>query len=188
MSYLSTDQVSELGFRFVGKNVIISDKASIYNPNRISIHDNCRIDDFCLLSGSLDIGAYTHLAPYCMLAGGEAGIVIGTYVTFAYGAKVFSETDDYSGNSLVGSLVPRELKYRLEKKQVEISSYCIIGTNSTIMPDGYLGEGVAVGAHSLVKSRLDSWGLYCGVPATFLRFRRRSVKSAFLELHPFLPN
>jgi len=148
----------------------------------ISIHDYCRVDDFCLLSGTLDIGSYVHLAPYCMLAGGEAGIVIGTYVTFAYGAKVFSESDDYSGGSLVGSLVPRQLKHRLLKHQIVISSYCIIGANAILMPMAHLAEGVAVGAHSLVKSRLESWSLYCGVSATFLRSRSREVKSAFLQL------
>lgn len=186
MTYLSTDQVTEFGFKHVGNNVLISDKASVYNANKISIGDNCRIDDFCLLSGSLDIGSFTHLAPYCMLAGGESGIVVGHYVTFAYGAKVFSETDDYSGKGLVGSLVPRELKIKLEKEQVYISSYCIIGTNSTIMPPSSLAEGVAVGAHSLVKTRLDAWGLYCGVPAVFLRSRSRAVKTSFLEIESTL--
>lgn len=186
MPYLSTGQVADLGFKSIGKNVLISDKASIYNANTISIGDNCRIDDFCLLSGCLDIGSFSHLAPYCMLAGGQSGIVIGNYVTFAYGAKVFSETDDYSGHTLVGSLVPRELKNGLEKKQITISSFCIVGTNSTIMPPASLDEGVAVGAHSLVKTRLDPWGLYCGVPAEFLRARSRTIKSLFLDIQSSL--
>lgn len=179
---MSTEQVTALGLRSVGKDVLISDRASIYNPESIVIHDNCRIDDFCLLSGNLVIGAYTHLAPYSMLAGGEAGIVIGRYVTFAYGTKVFSETDDYSGNCLVGSLVPREFKHSLVKSSVNICDYCIVGTNSTIMPPAYLEEGVAVGAHSLVKSSLNAWGIYCGVPAVLLKMRSQSIKNEFLSL------
>jgi acetyltransferase-like isoleucine patch superfamily enzyme len=182
MSYLSTEQVAALGFRSVGKNVLISEKASIYNPAVITIRDNCRIDDFCLLSGKLEIGSRTHLAPYSMLAGGEAGILIGSYVTFAYGAKVFSESDDYSGNSLVGSLVPRGLKLYLEKQHISIGNFCIVGTNSTIMPPASLEEGVAVGAHSFVKSRLPAWGIYCGIPATWLKARSSGIKSDFLNL------
>jgi acetyltransferase-like isoleucine patch superfamily enzyme len=184
MGYLSSWQIKRLGLKLAGNNLIISDKAAIYDAHKITLQDNCRVDDFCILSGELEIGAYTHLAPYVMLAGGRAGIEIGKYVTFAYGAKVFSETDDYSGMSLVGSLVPRDLKFGLTIKRVTVGDYCIIGTNTTIMPKGALEEGVAVGAHSLVKSSLAAWGIYCGVPAKWLRSRKRNVKDQFLKLHP----
>ena len=183
MGYLSEEEVSRMGFRHCGSGVMISDRAAIYDRHTITISDNCRIDDFCLLSGELIIGPYTHLAPYAMLAGGEAGINIGKYVTIAYGVKVFSETDDYSGNGLVGSLVPRRLKTTLEKGTIFIGDFCILGTNSTIMPGARLEEGVAVGAHTLVKTNLEGWGVYCGVPAARLKNRSRRVKDLFLQLH-----
>lgn len=46
MSYLTRDEIENFGFNKIGRNVLISDKTSIYNPQKISIGDNVRIDDF----------------------------------------------------------------------------------------------------------------------------------------------
>src|SRR5690606_42022487 len=51
ISYLSRKALEEIGFRSIGENVKVSDKASIYNPECISIGDHSRIDDFCIISG-----------------------------------------------------------------------------------------------------------------------------------------
>jgi len=181
MAYLSRSQIQQMGFKYIGENVLISNRSAIYDAERIVLHENTRIDDFCLLSGMLEIGSFTHLAPYTMLAGGLGGIHIGKYVTFAYGVKVFSESDDYTGDSLVGSLIPRHLKHGLTVNNILIQDYCILGTNSTLMPGAELGEGVALGAHSLVKKSLSPWGIYCGNPATWLCARSKNVKEKFLN-------
>ncbi len=44
--FYDSSELSKLGLKSVGKNVLISDKCSIYNPSNISIGDNVRIDDF----------------------------------------------------------------------------------------------------------------------------------------------
>ena len=56
MAYLSREHLENIGFKSLGKNVKVSDKASIYNPELIDIGDNSRIDDFCVLSGKVVIG------------------------------------------------------------------------------------------------------------------------------------
>ena len=48
-------ELQTLGFKAVGKNVFISNKASIYSPHLIEIGDNVRIDDFCILSGNINL-------------------------------------------------------------------------------------------------------------------------------------
>ena len=55
-SFYSQEELMKIGFLSVGKNVLISKKASIYNPSVISIGNNVRIDDFCILSGKVTIG------------------------------------------------------------------------------------------------------------------------------------
>ena len=60
MAYLTENQLQQLGFKSLGKNVKVSDKASIYNYDQIEIGDNSRIDDFCILSGNIKIGKYCH--------------------------------------------------------------------------------------------------------------------------------
>ena len=49
MGVLSRLQLEDIGFKSVGKNVLISDKASIYGAGNISIGNNVRIDDFVVL-------------------------------------------------------------------------------------------------------------------------------------------
>ena len=70
MAYLSQQELKSMNFKSIGKNVKISNKASIYNNNKIEIGDNSRIDDFCVVSGKTKIGRNVHIAPHCLVAGG----------------------------------------------------------------------------------------------------------------------
>ena len=49
-SFYSKEELKEIGFKKYGENVLISRKTSIYNPEKIIIGNNVRIDDFCILS------------------------------------------------------------------------------------------------------------------------------------------
>ena len=71
MAFLSKPQLLALGFKSLGENVNISDKSSIYNPHNISIGNNVRIDDFCILSAGSEIVIedYVHIACYSSLIG-----------------------------------------------------------------------------------------------------------------------
>jgi galactoside O-acetyltransferase len=47
-----------------------------------------------------------------------------------------------------------------------------------------LGEGVAVGAHSMVTKSCEPWGIYLGVPAKRITQRRKKIldlEKRFLE-------
>ena len=176
-SFLTRNELEQFGFRSVGKNVLISRKASIYNPENIEVADNVRVDDFSCLSGVIKIGKYTHFTPFCLIAGGETGIYIGNFCTFAYRVSIFSQSDDYLGNKMANSTVPPEFKD--EKKQItNISDHVIVGANSTIMPGAHLGEGSAVGAFSLVTKPTLPWGIYFGIPAK----RRKERSKRILEV------
>ena len=52
-SFLSESELKTIGFLKYGTNVLVSRKASIYNPEQIVLGDNIRIDDFCILSGNI---------------------------------------------------------------------------------------------------------------------------------------
>ena len=41
--FLSKEEIQKIGFKSVGENVLISDKASIYSPHLIEIGNNVRI-------------------------------------------------------------------------------------------------------------------------------------------------
>lgn len=175
-SFYSEAEIKELGLASFGKNVLISRKASFYKPEAISLGNNVRIDDFCLLSGGagIHIGNYVHLSAYAAIYGG-GGVVMENYSGLSSRATLLSETDDFSGNSMIHPFFPRDLKPGYISKEIALRKFSQVGMNSTVFPGVELGEGVAIGAHSLVNKSCDPWGIYAGIPATHLKERSRKL-------------
>jgi acetyltransferase-like isoleucine patch superfamily enzyme len=178
MAFYSNEQLISFGFKSLGKNIKISDKASIYNHDQISIGDNTRIDDFCVISGKVTLGRNVHVAIFCNIAGGELGVTMEDFSGLAYGCQVFSQSDDYSGRTLTNPTVPDKYKTEI-KAAVHIGKHCIIGTSSIIFPGITLGEGTAIGALSVVSKDTLPWSIYMGTPAK--RVKERSKELLALE-------
>lgn len=174
MAYYTHEQLESLGFKDLGKNVKISDKASIYNYDQISIGDNSRIDDFCVISGKIKIGRNVHIAPFCLVAGGEKGIVFEDFSGLAYQVQVFTQSDDYSGQTLTNPTIPNYYK-KEDKKEVVIKKHSIVGAGSIIMPGVILAEGTSIGALSLVRKKTEEWSIYLGNPAKKLKDRKKDL-------------
>lgn len=174
MSYLTDIELSKLGFKSIGKNVKVSSKASMYNIEEIEIGDNSRIDDFCVISGKVKIGKYVHIAPFCLVAGGEEGVQIDDFSGLAYQVQVFSQSDDYSGETLTNPTVPDEYKNEFKKK-VHICKHVIVGAGTIIMPGVILNEGTSVGAMSLIRKSTLEWSIYVGNPAKKIKDRKKSL-------------
>jgi len=174
MAYLTQDQLEKMGFKFLGDNVKISDKASIYNPETIEIGDNSRIDDFCIISGVVKIGKYNHITPMCLIAGGEKGVFLDDFCTLAYGVKIFSQSDDYSGSTMVNSLIPKKFK-KESFDTVKLEKQVIVGANSILMPGIVIKEGCSIGAMSLLNKSTEKWGIYVGIPAKRIKERKQDL-------------
>jgi acetyltransferase-like isoleucine patch superfamily enzyme len=174
VAYLTQQQLEQMRFKSLGKNVKISDSTKIYNADQIEIGDNSRIDDFCVLSGKIKIGKNVFMGVHGNLAGGINGIELSDFVTMAYYVNIFTQSDDYLGGTLTNSTVPR--KYKNEKfGSVKIGRHAIIGSNSVVMPDAHIAEGCAIGAMSLVTKPTQSWGVYVGVPVKKIKERKRDL-------------
>jgi acetyltransferase-like isoleucine patch superfamily enzyme len=174
MAYYTKEQLKQLGFKDIGENVKISDKASIYNCDQIEIGDNSRIDDFCVISGKIKIGKNVHIAPFCLIAGGEKGIIFEDFSGLAYQVQVFTQSDDYSGRSLTNPTIPDEYKKEV-KKEILIKKHSIVGAGSIIMPGVILAEGTSVGALSLVRKPTEEWSIYLGNPAKKIANRKKDL-------------
>ncbi len=173
-SFYSAQELATLGLKTYGKNVLISKKASIFGADQISIGDHVRIDDFCVLSGHIELGNYVHIAVSCCLFGGDAGIYMGDFTTISSRGAIYAISDDYSGEYMTNPMVPEELR-NVEQIPVYINRHSIIGTGSTILCGSTLGEGTSVGAMSLVKGMLEPWYIYAGVPCKKIKPRKRAV-------------
>jgi acetyltransferase-like isoleucine patch superfamily enzyme len=176
-SFLSAQEVESIGFRCTGKNVLISSHACFYNAHLISIGDNVRIDDFCIINGQAYIGNHCHIAPQCIISGAtkDADVTIHDFCTFAYGVKLFAKSDDYSGVTLTGATVP-SIHQRHDCRSIIVGKYSIVGASSVVFPGSYLAEGTAIGAMSLLKGdKTEPWSVYVGVPAYKLKKRQRDM-------------
>jgi len=174
MALLTGEQLERFGFRRVGANVRISDRVAIHNPSQIEIGDNSRVDDFCVLSGNIVIGRNVHVAVFCNLAGGSEGIVMEDFAGLAYGCHVFTQSDDYSGETMTNPTVPDQYKTEI-KKPVRLGKHSIVGTCSVILPGVTLGEGTSVWSMSLVNKSTQPWSIYFGIPARKVKDRKRGL-------------
>lgn len=175
-SFYSRDELLKIGFRSVGDGVRLSRRASIFSPGAISIGENVRIDDYCVLAGGsgLTLGSFVHIACYCALFAGSE-IVLEDFAGLSAHVLVYSESDDYSGESLTNPNIPAQYRTGMTKGKVTIRRHVIIGARSTILPGIEIGEGAAVGAHSLVTKKCEAWWIYFGSPARKLRRRSRKL-------------
>ena len=173
-SFYSYEELLTFGFKSVGKDVMLSRKASIYNACNISIGNHVRIDDFVILSGKITIGNYVHVNSYTGIYASTSGVTLEDYVNLSSKITIYAISDDYSGEYMTSPLIPEEYT-NLKRAPVTISKYTIIGTGTTILPGVIVGEGCAVGAMSLVRKSLDAWGIYAGIPCRYLKPRSRKL-------------
>ena len=178
-SFYSEEELKNIGFKKYGKNVKISRNASFYSPEEISIGNNVRIDDFCILSGKITIGSYVHIAAYCGLFG-RYGITFKDFSGLSSRVSIYSYSDDYLGRCLTNPTIPQEFRKKAEIGPVVLEKHALIGCGSVILPNSLLKEGVSVGALSLVNGTLEAWGIYTGVPTKY-RTKRGSLEMLEME-------
>ena len=109
--FYTPEQLQAIGFASLGHHVLISDKASIYNPANIHIGSDVRVDDFCILSageGGIHLGNYIHLSHMTTLIGAGA-IIIEDFCNISGKCSIYSSSDDFSGEYLAGAMTPRHL-------------------------------------------------------------------------------
>ncbi len=181
MAFLTDAQLAQMGFKWLGANVRISEKAAIYNPEEVEIGNNSRIDDFCVISGKVSIGRNVHIAVFCNVAGGEKGITFEDFSGLAYGCHAFTQSDDYGGRTLTNPTVPDKYKREI-KKAIVVGRHSIVGTSSLILPGVVLAEGTSIGALSMVTKSTEEWSIYFGSPAKRIKTRKRDLLKLEEEL------
>ena len=168
--------------------MLISDRAAIYGAERISLGNNVRIDDFCLLSageGGIEIGNYIHIAAYSSLIG-KALIRLMDFSGLSSRVSVYSSSDDYSGKSMTNPMVPEEFR-NVKSKPVIIGRHVIVGAGAVLLPGIEIGDGSAIGALSLVSKSVEPGVIVSGNPARTVT--KRSDRIFTLEAAMFgLPN
>lgn len=174
-SFYSEEELASMGFKSIGKGCRISRKASFYGIGKMSIGNNVRIDDFCILSGNITLGNNIHISAYVALYGSE-GIEFEDYTGISARSTIYSAMDDFSGECLVGPIHPKEFTC-LTGGKVTVRSFTQIGANVLIFPNLTIGEGCVVGACSMVRKDLEPWGIYYGLPVKRAKERKQDMKN-----------
>lgn len=172
-SFYSKEELSNLRLKSFGENVLISRKTSIYSSENISIGDNVRIDDYCILSGNIALGSNIHISAYSSLYGAK-GIIMENNTGISPKTIIFSAMDDFSGDYLIGPIHPPE-KTHVTGGKVILKEYSQIGAACIVFPNLTIGAGTVIGAMSLVNRSLDEWSIYAGIPVRKLKDRNKKL-------------
>lgn len=172
-SFLSNQELDNIGFRKIGKNIKISRKACFYGPSNMEIGDNVRIDDFCILSGNIRLGSNIHISAYVAMYGSN-GIELEDYTGISSRSTIYSAMDDFSGQYLIGPI--HEISQtNVTGGKVVIKKFSQIGCNCVVFPSVTINEGAVVGAMSLVNKDINEWSIWAGVPAKYLKERKKDL-------------
>jgi acetyltransferase-like isoleucine patch superfamily enzyme len=176
--YLTEDELVRHGIKNAGSNVRVHETAILVDLERIEIGSNVRIDPYCVLSaagGYLKIGSYIHIGSHNIAVGG-GGVELADFTNLSQGVRIYSVSDDYTGESLTSPMIPPHLS-RTVSGPVRLGRHTIVGSGSVILPNLIIGDGCAVGALSLVHESLPDWGIYAGIPVRRLRARSQKLLS-----------
>ena len=173
-SFYTPEELAQIGLKSYGENVRISRYAQIYSPEKISIGDNVRIDDFCILSGNITIGSHIHIAAYCALYGADYGIIMEDYTGLSARATIYAAMDDFSGDYLIGP-IHEDKSINVTGGLVQICKYAQIGVGGLVFPGVCVGEGTVLGAMSMAKQALIPWSIYAGIPAKKIKNRSKGL-------------
>ncbi len=174
--YYTTEELKRLGVKAIGENVRVSTKASIYTNNGIVMGNNVRVDDFCILVGDIEIHSYIHIGAFCGLHASQGGrIVFEDFSGISSNVNIYASSDSFEGEYCTARPGLPDECIKTVCSEVRLGKYSQIGTGSTVIPGGSLGEGTAVGAMSLVNKQLESWSIYAGVPCCYLKKRSQNM-------------
>lgn len=179
---MSWDEKIKKQFKYCGSNVFIGEHTIFTNPAEVIIHDNVRIDPFCLITTALEIDSYCQITSHVVLGGGsKQKIKLGRWCFIGYGSKLFTASEDYTGewgavNEFWGS-------NKVFRGDIEFKDYSGIASDVIVMPGVTLPEGCTVGAKSFVYSRnnLIPWSIWIGNPLKFHKPRNRKNVIALSE-------
>ncbi|ANV98008.1 galactoside O-acetyltransferase [Helicobacter enhydrae] len=163
--FYSYEELLNIGFASLGKNILLSRQAKIYTPSKISLGNYVRIDDFCILSGKIEIGDFVHLGAFSSITGGNIGVKIGDYCGMSSYSKIFALSDDFVNGYLIGPCIPNQFRHIIAK-EVVLTKHSHIGSHSLVMPGSVFEIGSCLGPMSLNLGRkFKKWNYYCGNPA-----------------------
>lgn len=105
---------------------------------------------------------------------GKGTLNIGNFCAFGENIKIILSNHDYDYASIQYTLYNKYFKgYPNEKKsgKVYIGSDVWIGDDVIILPNIKIGNGVCIGAGSVITKDVEDYAIVAGVPAKLIKYR-----------------
>jgi acetyltransferase-like isoleucine patch superfamily enzyme len=175
----------------IGENVIISNKAEIYNSRAIELGDGACIEDHAILSaegGTIRLGKHTHVLPYGIIKAMSGDITFGEYCTI----NPFCVIYGFSGGLEIGDavriathtvIVPgnhnfedpdKEIRLQgTESKGIKIENDVWLGAGVRVLDGIIIRTGAVVAAGSVVTKDVPEFAVVGGVPACVIKWRKK---------------
>lgn len=140
-------EIEQKGNIFMGKKSILYKHITIYKKEE----------------GYLNIGDFSHIAPYGYILMDKQNLTIGNNVAIGPFCSIFCSTNS----------IPRDkttlFKDSYIKGDIEIGNNVLIGAHCVILPNTVIEDNVVIAANSTVKGQLKSGFLYGGNPAAVIK-------------------
>ena len=135
---------------------IISKNIRIRNKKFFTIEKGSIIDDFSYFSTKVKIGSFTHIAANCHIGGGiNYQFEIVNFCSISSGVKVWCESNNYIEDLPIVHKNIKEIENNPIKGDIKIGNFCIIGSNTVVMPKNEIPDGVAIGALSFIPKNFN---------------------------------
>jgi virginiamycin A acetyltransferase len=150
----------------------LSDIEDSVKGSRVVIGPGSYIDAFVKIkaaggTGDIVIGEKTFINSGCVLYVGN-GIHIGNNVSIAANCVLAPTNHEFADRKRLH----QEQGFRPSRGGIRIEDDVWIGAQTTILDGAVLSQGVIVGAQSLVRAKLEPYGVYAGNPIMKLSERR----------------
>jgi virginiamycin A acetyltransferase len=151
----------------ISESAKISPKADIepsVKGTKIIIKDRVMIDSFVKIKavggmGDLVIGEDSYINSGTVIYTGN-GVLIGSNVLIASNCTLAPVNHQFSDKNIL----IREQGFMASRGGIVIEDDVWIGANTVILDGAYIERGCVIGAHSLVKGRLEAYSIYHGIP------------------------
>ena len=139
----------------------------------LSIGKDTRIWQYAVIFENAVIGSNCNICAHTLI---ENDVTIGNNVTVKSGVYIWDgtriEDDVFIGPNatLTNDVMPRSKQYPKAFSGITLKRSCSIGANATLLPGVTIGEGVMIGAGSVVTKDIPAYAVVIGNPAKVIRY------------------
>jgi virginiamycin A acetyltransferase len=152
----------------IHSSAVVSPLAHIEESKRgtpLEIGERVMIDAFVKIkmaggSGAIRIGDDSYINSGCVLYSGN-GITIGRHVLIAANCTLAPANHEFADKDRL--II--EQRFQPSRGGIVIGDDGWLGAGCVVVDGAVIPDGVVIGAMSLVRGRLEPYGIYAGVPA-----------------------